>query len=290
MEFSAAIGGVMEPEITGETSSFIIVYKPPRMHSAPLRENKDETPFPVIDGIRRDETPHDRISRDKTLRNTTLLDFAAESFPEIRSVGGWKSAEGGLVHRLDYDTRGLLLIARTQAAMDALRGQQEADGIVKEYTALSAGRDRALPGFPPAPCTPSVPGLPARDRPGVITSAFRPYGVGRKAVRPVLSQPVLPGSSAGKAESAQKIYRTEILSGTEDPDGTERFRLRLSRGYRHQIRCHLAWIGRPIVNDVLYGGVGNNAVSGGCLALCATAISFADPVTGRRVRYCLDGE
>jgi 23S rRNA pseudouridine1911/1915/1917 synthase len=212
-----------------------------------------------------------------------LLDFAAERYPEIRSVKGWKPVEGGLVHRLDYDTGGLLLLARTQAAMDALRGQQENDRIVKEYTALSAGRGRVLPGFPPY----APPGLPACDKPG-IASAFRPYGVGRKAVRPVLPDASLP---AGESEPVrkQKIYRTEIVSVTTDADGNECFRLRLSRGYRHQIRCHLAWTGRPIVNDVLYGGAGDNTVLEGCLALCAAAISFTDPVTGRRLRYSLDG-
>jgi 23S rRNA pseudouridine1911/1915/1917 synthase len=270
VEFFAAAG---TPEIAGETSSFIVVYKPPRMHSAPLRKNEDPARCSAVDETARNGTPCDK----------TLLDFAAETYPEIRSVRGWKAVEGGLVHRLDYETGGLLLIARTQAAMDALRGQQENDHIVKEYTALSAGQGRALPGFPPLPYAPSVhgePGLPA-----VIASAFRPYGVGRKAVRPVL-----PGSPAGETESAQKqkIYRTEIVSVTGDADGNERFRLRLSRGYRHQIRCHLAWMGRPIVNDPLYGGVGDDTVSGGCLALCAAAISFTDPVTGRHVRYSLD--
>jgi 23S rRNA pseudouridine1911/1915/1917 synthase len=255
VEFSAAAGGT--PRIVGETSSFIVVYKPPRMHSAPLRENEDGT----------------------------LLGFAAETYPEIRSVRGWKAVEGGLVHRLDYDTGGLLLIARTQAAMDALRDQQENDRIVKEYTALSAGRGRALPGFPPSPY--ASPGLPVRDKPG-IASAFRSYGVDRMAVRPVLPD---ASSPAGENESIQKqkIYRTEVVSVTTGADGNECFRLRLRRGYRHQIRCHLAWVGRPIVNDSLYGGVGDNAILGGCLALCAATISFHDPLTGRHVRYSLDG-
>jgi 23S rRNA pseudouridine1911/1915/1917 synthase len=241
----------MEPAIVGETSSFIVAYKPPRMHSAPLGPPGED--------------------RDGSSVSKTLLDFVAEMYPEVRSVKGWKPVEGGLVHRLDYETHGLLLVARTQAAMDALRGRQEQDLIVKEYTALSAGMGETLPGFPP--CIPIPP-----DKPAVVESAFRPYGKGRKTVRPVLPRPGLP------------LYQTEIVSCGESGTGPvpgRVFRLRISRGYRHQIRCHLAWTGLPIVNDPLYGGVIDNAVSEGCLALCATAISFTDPETGRRVCYSL---
>ncbi|MDR0586531.1 MAG: RNA pseudouridine synthase [Treponema sp.] len=245
-----------EPEIVGETSSFIVAYKPPRMHSAPLGRD-----------------------RDGSSAFKTLLDCVAEIHPEVRSVRGWKPVEGGLVHRLDYETSGLLLVARTQAAMDALRGQQEQNLIVKEYAAVSAGRGETLPGFPP--CMFTAP----PDKPVVVESAFRPYGKGRKAVRPVLPQPGLP------------LYQTEIVSCSESVSCSETdsvpgrvFRLRISRGYRHQIRCHLAWTGRPIVNDFLYGGVvvesaAVNAVP--VLALSAKAISFSDPETGRRVRYSL---
>jgi 23S rRNA pseudouridine1911/1915/1917 synthase len=237
-----------EPEIAAETASFIVVYKPPRMHSAPLVENP-VPPDSSADG--------------------TLLDFAAGIYPEVRAVRGWKPVEGGLVHRLDYETRGLLLIARTQAAMDALRGQQEHNRIVKEYTAVSAGRGEALPGFPP---------YDFRDD-QAIESAFRPYGKGRKTVRPVL-----PGAGVS-------VYRTEIVSRAENSRGPGRkpehvFRLRICRGYRHQIRCHLAWAGWPIVNDSLYGGLVENAISG--LALTAGAIFFTDPETGRPAAYSLD--
>lgn len=252
MKTKPAAEGITEPAIVGETSSFVVVYKPPRIHSAPLGEMSAESRSSAAGGV-----------------PDTLLDFVAKTYPEVRSVRGWKPVEGGLVHRLDYDTRGLLLIARTQAAMDALRGQQEQNLIVKEYAALSAGRGENLPGFPP--CMFSV----RPDKSAVIESAFRPYGKGRKAVRPVL-RPGLP------------LYQTEIVSYTEtDFAGVPGrvFRLRISRGYRHQIRSHLAWTGWPIINDVLYGGVIDNAVSESCLALCAEAVSFTDPVTGRRVGF-----
>jgi 23S rRNA-/tRNA-specific pseudouridylate synthase len=87
-----------EPEIAAETRSFIVAYKPPRMHSAPLRENKDGS----VDG-----TQSAGVQSDGTQSDGTLLDVVAGMYPEVRSVRGWKPIEGGLVHRLDYDTRGL---------------------------------------------------------------------------------------------------------------------------------------------------------------------------------------
>jgi 23S rRNA pseudouridine1911/1915/1917 synthase len=250
------------PAIVVETSSFIVVYKPPRLHSAPLGPSGENKNGDGASG----SAGNGRTGGTSTAE--TLLDFVAAIYPEVRLVRGWKPVEGGLVHRLDYDTRGLLLAARSQAAMNALRGQQEQDRIVKEYTAVSALAAETLPGFPPAPLPPG--------KSGAVESAFRPYGKGRKAVRPVLPSPAL------------KTYRTEILSPEKSAGGNERIRVRISRGYRHQIRCHLAWIGRPIVNDPLYGGVNDGAVSEGCLALCAEAISFTDPETGRRLRYSLE--
>jgi 23S rRNA pseudouridine1911/1915/1917 synthase len=63
-------------------------------------------------------------------------------------------------------------------------------------------------------------------------------------------------------------------------------RLRISKGFRHQIRCHLAWLGRPILNDALYGGM---AFGNGCLALRACSLAFADPATGEERCYSISG-
>jgi 23S rRNA pseudouridine1911/1915/1917 synthase len=54
-------------------------------------------------------------------------------------------------------------------------------------------------------------------------------------------------------------------------------RARILRGFRHQIRCHLAWLGFPILHDSLYGGAGE-----GVLALRACSLSFDDPLDGAR--------
>jgi 23S rRNA pseudouridine1911/1915/1917 synthase len=115
----------------------------------------------------------------------------------------------------------------------------------------------------------------------VIESSFRPYGKGRKEVRPLSS-----GRTAGA------LYRTELkllegygaFSGKVYSEG-RLFRVILRRGFRHQIRCHLAWIGRPLLNDRLYGGEDD----GGFLALKANALYFNDPVTGKPLTIRLPG-
>jgi 23S rRNA pseudouridine1911/1915/1917 synthase len=191
----------------------------------------------------------------------TLLDFAAKSHPEVLEVRGRKACEGGFLHRLDYHTSGLLLAARTQKAFDDLSCQQENGLLVKEY--LAAARAGSPPaGFPP------FPGLVRRLGRAFIESSFRHWGPGRRAVRPSS----FPGI----------FYRTEILSSRQEADGNLLFHLLLVRGYRHQIRCHLAWAGSPILNDPLYGGLGE---AGGFLALCAVKIAFTDPETGDRCEY-----
>ena len=238
------INPALTPHIVTETASYLVLYKPPRMHTVPLHPGKENT----------------------------LLDWVALRFPEVRKIWGYKEIEGGLLHRLDYETQGLVLCARTAEAFRAFTNQQNSGDIIKEYEAVCrSDYTQILPGFPP--------GSAAFNKTGaVIESAFRPFGEGRKAVRPVL-----PGDANHKRDV---LYHTEIVSCTESGDRAF-FDLRMSKGFRHQIRCHLAWIGWPILNDDLYGlGVDKEASTedSGYLALRASAISFSDPDTNFRLR------
>ena len=227
---------VREPYIVTETPLYLVLYKPPRMHTVPLSNNK----------------------------GNSLLDWVVVRFPEVREISGHKEIEGGILHRLDFETQGLLLCARTAETFQTFFNQQKSGNIIKEYEAVShMGCTEILPGFPPSPAA-SVP---------EIESAFRPFGEGRKAVRPVL-----PHDTRHKTDN---LYRTEILSCIES-EGRAFFNLRINKGFRHQIRCHLAWIGRPILNDDLYGSASSSGP--GFLALRASAISFIDPSTSFRLR------
>jgi 23S rRNA pseudouridine1911/1915/1917 synthase len=102
------------------------------------------------------------------------------------------------------------------------------------------------------------------------------------------------GKGAGKTwggkrrESASdrgRPYRTQVRGFTK-AGGLFHFTLRISRGFRHQIRCHLAWLGYPLLNDGLYGGLSQGD---GLLALKARGISFYDPASGEPRVYVLAG-
>jgi len=235
-----------KPQILAEEKDFLIVYKPPRMHSASQGFSED-----------------------------SLFAWCVRDFPEVSELSGRNKGEGGLLHRLDYETHGLMLIARSDFGMGALLEQQKQGKIIKEYSALAFENGITLPGFPKE--KPEFSQGSAIE----ITSAFRPYGPGRKAVRPVLID-------EAKSKKSQEPYLTEILeSKLIDAAGfgnCQSLRLRISKGFRHQIRCHLAWLGMPILNDAVYGGA---AFGNGYLALRACSLAFADPSTGEGRSYSI---
>jgi len=241
------ISDIYEPQLLAAENDFLLVYKPPRMHSAP---------------------------QARSTGGETILDWCAARFPEVALLPGRKAGEGGLLHRLDYETHGLMLLARSRQGMEALLEQQRGGKIVKGYSALAAKGEIALPGFPKE--TPVWSHERSNGAPQKIESAFRPYGQGRKAVRPVL-----PGGD--KELYSTKIIESRPVSGAGIPHCIS-LKLRISRGFRHQIRCHLAWLGLPILNDGLYGGL---SFGKGLLALRAASIAFNDPSSGEGREYSI---
>lgn len=235
------------PRIIADTEDYLIVYKPAGMHSAPLREGEENT----------------------------LLSWCAREAPEVLSVRGRKDVEHGLLHRLDRETAGLVALAKNDAAYRSIIADQEEGQFIKEYRAVCVG---------PVPAETA-----ARATPFTIESGFLAYGPGRKMVRPVsIESAGMPAGRRRLREAAfdrGEPYRTEVIAldvaATDRPIAI----VRLIRGFRHQIRCHLAWIGLPIVGDSLYGRALNAEVP---LALTAVALSFPDPRKRTIIRYVLD--
>ena len=249
----------MRPYILDETEDFAVVFKPPQMHNAPLRQGE----------------------------GNTLLDWYAAIFPPVMDLTGKKKGEGGLLHRLDFETQGLVLIAKNQQSLNRLTQQQDEGNFIKEYCAIcqkpvfnNSTFHILHSSFPPPPFDFSSSSLP--KKPFVIESFFRPYGQGRKQVRPVT------GAGRKYRETATDkggYYRTEITGIYETGDNQRcAVTARILRGFRHQIRCHLAWIGCPVLHDPLYG----QKASDGLLALRATALFFSDPGSGEQREYRID--
>ena len=201
-------------------------------------ENKD---FLIAD------KPHDipTVPLKSQDMDGTLMGMVAEIYPDILSVKGMNSWEYGAVHRLDTATAGLVIFARTQEAYDYLCSKQRDNLMEKTYTAFVEPSDR-LKGF---------------DRPDAMTfeivSYFRSYGPKSKEVRAV--------QDIRRADSPV-LYRTKVTDL-----GNNVMQCTITRGFRHQIRFHLAWAGIPIIGDTLYGKQDNQT---GTLELDCQGISF----------------
>ena len=205
-----------------DSKPFLVIYKPKELASAPLVKGDTEN----------------------------ALAQAIEKFPEIRGVHGKKEIEYGLLHRLDTATDGLMVIATSQECYDFLTEEQREGRFIKYYSALCdilPDNPNALGGFPPDTPMSSLRAQSAKQS-ITATSYFRPYGQGRKEVRPVTEQ-------SGKAALAKlgkpKLYTTEITIEKQD-ETTALAECRIREGYRHQVRCHLAWAGYPVKGDILY--------------------------------------
>jgi 23S rRNA pseudouridine1911/1915/1917 synthase len=179
----------------------------------------------------------------------TLVHGLLARYPEIRTVG--QPDRPGIVHRLDRGTSGLMLVARTDAAYDALVAMLAGRRVDRRYRALVWGTLDSPTGVVDAPI-----GRSSRDRT-------------RMAV-----------TMTGKP--ARTAY--EVESAFHDPVAVTELRCRLETGRTHQIRVHVASIGHPVVGDARYGG---DRPSLPCPRpwLHAERLSLDHPVTGEALAF-----
>jgi 23S rRNA pseudouridine1911/1915/1917 synthase len=167
-----------------------------------------------------------------------------------RAAGGADPDRAGIVHRLDRDTSGLLVVAKTEAAYAALQGQMRAREVSREYLALVSGRPDAERGTIDAPL--------GRDR-------VRRTVVSTRSDR--------PRTAVTHFEVVEWLASTALL------------RVRLETGRTHQIRAHLAAIGHPVCGDPRYGGRACGRELGlGRQFLHAERLMFRHPATGETMR------
>lgn len=184
----------------------------------------------------------------------TLANFLSARWPELLNVGSsrWES---GLAHRLDVDTSGLILVAKTQAAFDRLRTQFHRREVSKTYWAL-------VWGDAPAEGTIDFPlAHDSRDR-----RRMRFIAHARK----------------GKRERAwPALTRFRRLGGAQSLSLLE---IEMTTGVTHQIRVHLAALGHPIVGDTLYGSERQQTFGLQRHFLHAKSVAFRHPIEDRTIK------
>ena len=229
------------PHILEENDDYAVVFKPPKMHAAARNFSFN----------RKTDKNESCLSSGE---NNTLLDWYSAQSSSVYDI----------MHRLDYETHGLVLIAKNRTSYEYFKNLQERGGFTKEYSAVCDHFDiNAVSVFP---CAPSFPSLETTFE---IKSWFRPFGPGRKLVRPVIED----GKKHREvAKDKEGFYITKIIA----KEGNV-FTAQIIRGFRHQIRCHLCWIGFPVKNDPLYPVQKAYPLENTALSLRAQALFFCDP-------------
>ena len=184
-----------------------------------------------------------------------------------------------MLHRIDTDTEGLLLFALNDFAWENLYNQQKQNKFVKEYTAFCENdfsNLEILKGFPEFP----FEKISENKKNILITSKFRNYGPEKKQVRPVLENE----KTYAQKKASQKLYLTEILD-VKKIDSIFKINCKITSGFRHQVRCHLAWAGFPIINDKIYNSHFAEKNPNGNLQFFATKLSFIHPKTNEYMEF-----
>lgn len=165
-----------------------------------------------------------------------LTNILLKQYPEIRGVGE-DPIRPGIVHRLDKDTSGILLVARNQSAFAYLKTLFGTRQIKKTYLALVAGIPKQRNGTIALPISRN-PHSPTKRSAGIISGRpVKTHGTSREAITEYHVLETFP-----KAEITK--YRRDFSLLEAKP----------KTGRTHQLRVHFAAIGHPIVCDRQYGG------------------------------------
>ena len=175
------------------------------------------------------------------VRGPTLVDALSDLLG-----GGGDPARPGIVHRLDRDTSGLMIVARTEEAHRSLAEMIRAREVERRYLALVEGRPRSREGTIDAPL--------GRDH----------RAPERRAV-------------GGRGARDARTHFTVV----ESLPGDTLVEARLETGRTHQIRAHFAAIGHPVCGDTRYGHAGRHGL--GRQFLHSTGLAFDHPFTDERL-------
>jgi 23S rRNA pseudouridine1911/1915/1917 synthase len=189
------------------------------------------------------------VHSDGKTEEKTLVDWILEKYPEIKDVGeSGKTSIGevvprpGIVHRLDRETSGVMLVAKTEASFQNLKKQFQNHEIIKIYHAFVLGE--------------------VKNDDGIIN---RPISRSSKDFRMWTAQ------RGGRGEERDAITEYKILNRKE---GYSFVQVTPKTGRTHQIRVHFKAINYPLVADTLYGKGKENVLGFNRLALHSREVTF----------------
>lgn len=212
----------MNIDILLETDDFLIINKPARLRTH--GDGKSEVP--------------------------TVVDWVLEHYPGIRGVGEPMVVDGktidrpGIAHRLDEETSGVLIVAKTPLAFAHFKKQFKDRTITKEYHAFVWGHFKESVGIVDEPI-------------GRSSGDFRRWQAGRGI----------------RGETREAVTKWEaVIQFESDGEKFSFMHLWPKTGRTHQLRVHMKYLQRPIVSDELYGG--KRALGFERVALHARQITF----------------
>lgn len=199
------------------------------------------------------------VHHDGKDKDLVITDWLVKKFPNIKKVGeplvladGTKVDRPGIVHRLDKETSGVLLVAKTQAGYEHLKSQFKNREIKKTYHAFIYGRPKDERGMIDKPI--------GREAGGV-----RRWATGARA----------------RGEMRDALTRYKVVRSINTPTSISLLEIWPQTGRTHQIRVHMRSIGHPIIADPLYAPARTKLLGFRRLALHASRIVFTD-LFGRR--------
>jgi len=189
----------------------------------------------------------------------SVFEEVSASFSDILSVHGKKEGEGGLIHRIDTETCGLLLIARNDDFFSHINECRSHGFFCKRYIAYSVSIGRkGKKGLAEteteenrkmSTCNNDC----AMPEKGEITSRFRPFGKKGLSVKPVFDE---IAGMADRKKAGVRLYTTKIIDSEvicrKKNMSLIRIVCEINEGFRHQVRAHLAYSGFPVFGDAIY--------------------------------------
>ncbi len=210
-----------------------------------------------------------------TLVNALLAHFGAA----LSGVGGVKRP--GIVHRIDKDTSGLLVVAKTDAAHHGLAAQFSAHTVERRYDALCYG----------------VPDASDPRLRGIRGASFEPGNILKLTTQLARHKTDRQRQAVVFSGGRHAVTRAQVVERLGTPAGAARLACWLETGRTHQIRVHLAHAGHGLIGDPVYGGrrkLPAKAFSQNGLAaaqgfsrqaLHAAVLGFEHPLSGESLRF-----